>query len=211
MDNKVKIAAGVGAVGLVAIVVMRRRSAATAAASASSPGIATSDTYASYLPVSTGVSTSGQYAVDTGAAYSSGSGSGSSDASTFDPSKSVASYAQLLQGILSSGSQFAQQAQSNAAANNSAAVSAINAATPAPASAQAPQPAPAWDGSLSEIVGGRFVPNTALYATDNGYRTAWDRSASWNANGAAGSNWNVVGKGVSQADLDKEIKNVLPW
>jgi hypothetical protein len=210
MDNKVKIAAGVGAVGLVAIVVMRRRSAATAAASASSPGIATSDTYAPYLPVSTGVSTSGQYAVDTGAAYSAG-GSSSADASTFDPSKSVASYAQLLQGILSSGSQFAQQAQSNAAANNSAAVSSINAATPAPASAQTPPPAPAWDGNLSEIVGGRFVPNTALYATDSGYRSAWDRSAAWNANGQAGSNWNVVGKGVSQADLDKEIKNVLPW
>jgi hypothetical protein len=215
MDSKVKIAAGVGAVGLVAIVVVRRRAAASAQASQSASSGDTSS-LGVYTPVSTGVSTGGMYAV------SAPSGDPSSDSATnaiSGASSSVASFASLLQGVLASGSQFAQQAQANAAANNSAAVAAVNNAAPPSGTTSTPSQTSGqqWDGSLSEIVAGRFAPNTQLYATDAGYRGAWDRVAQYETS-LNGPNWNQVGgdgqhvgSGVYQSDLDIAIKNVLPW
>lgn len=207
--HKIMIAAGVGGVGLVGALYLRKRAAAAAAA-ASSGATTTSGNIdlgalSSLAPASTGVSTGGTYAVDTSAGSAS-------DAAlpSLDSSPSVASFAQLLQGILSSGAQATASAQAAAAANNTQATQAIQAVTPAPPSV-APAPAtppatPAYTGdrSLSQNVGGYLVANTGLYATDSNYRSAWDSVAGANQS-RFGTGWNRIASGANQSDLNAEL------
>jgi hypothetical protein len=188
--HKIIIVAGAGGVGVIGLLYLRSRAAASAAA-ANSAGTSTSGnidlgSLSSLAPASTGVSTGGMYAVD-----ASGGSAPAAPDPTLDSSSSVASFASLLQGILTSGSQATAAAQSNAAANNAQATNAINAIAPTPAPAPAPSQSVITDRNLVERVGNYLVANTGLYATDTTYRVAWDNVAQANQQ-VAGSGWNYV-------------------
>lgn len=215
--HKLKIAAAVGGVGLVAVIFIRRHAAATAAANSaasSDNGAASLSDYVSsgLGSISTGVSTGGSYA-----SYSTGSSdSGSSDANlnpTSQTNSTVSNFAQLLQGILKSSADASAAAQQNVAANNAQATQAIQniAPTPAavPASSAAPaQPAYTGPTNLVNTAGGYLVANAGLYASDTTYRNAWNTVTAANQN-RFGAGWNSVASGASADELNIELSDQI--
>lgn len=209
--HKIMVVAGVGGVGLVAVLFLRSRAAASTAAAnsatANTSGNIDLGSLSSLAPASTGVSTGGTYAVG-----ASGGTTGDTTNPSLDPSSSVASFAQLLQGILSSGAQTTAAAQQSAANNNSQATQAIQAATPtptAPVSTDSPS-VPAYTGpsNLVNVAGGYLSANPGLYATDTTYRNAWNSVSSANQ-ARFGAGWNSVASGADAGQLNVELSDAI--
>lgn len=207
MEKDYKIAAGVGAVGLVAIVIIRQRLAASqAAASSSAVDTSSLSSLSSLSPVSTG----GTYAVSSSGIGDSTDTSGLSGTLDSSVNTNVSSFSSLLQGILSSGADYAQASNAQAASNNATAAAAIQSVAPSPAPVSAASPAPAqsnnYQGShvLWTNSGGYLVANAGLYAADSAYRQAWDSVSAANQQ-RFGTQWNAVSKGANSSDLNNEI------
>jgi hypothetical protein len=220
------IAAGVGAIGLVALLYLRSQSAASDASAASTDATST----VSSLPVSVSTDPSGQYASYTTA---SDSGTASSDAAApstiADATNNVATFGTILAALLGSNNSATANLAATASANNAAITSSVQqlaqpatnliqqtqAAAPAAPAPVQPQstavastpPAPTgYTGpkDLSEVVNGMLTYNPTWYAEDANYRSDWDQHAA-QSTAAFGSNWNSVAAGANQSVLNQGL------